>query len=413
MSQSQAKLIFINRFYWPDQSATSQLLSDLAPELSKGEEDFEVHIITSRLLYVESTVELGTEQIHEGVHIHRIFTSSFGRKNLFGRTFDYLSFYIFSCIKLFFLADRNTIVIVKTDPPMLSVPCRWITRMRGAKQINWLQDVYPEIVEALHPRKLPKFLMRFLIWIRNASLTKSDMNVAISNDMANFLVFQGIPREKVSVIENWIDTALVLPVAHEVNKLRLAWELKDKTVIMYSGNMGRSHYIDTIIYAADKLKGDKNIVFLFVGDGAQKKEIQQLTKKLGLTNVLFKDYQSRELLSQSLSLGDLHIVSLKKELSSQIYPSKFYGVLAVGRRLMFIGEKKSYLARYILDNKLGYSVDNNRNEIIETLKKVKKEKLFNDVKIEKRIRKLAVLKHSLPVAVKNWATLIDSIAKKT
>ena len=85
------KLIFINRYFYPDHSATSQLLTDLAFELAQ---DQNVHIITSSQRYDDASVKLPSFEVIHGVHIHRIWTSRFGRQSLFGRAFDYLTFYL-------------------------------------------------------------------------------------------------------------------------------------------------------------------------------------------------------------------------------------------------------------------------------------------------------------------------------
>lgn len=405
-SHTNAKLIFLNRYYWPDHSATSQLLSELAPALSRH--SFDVHVITSRLLYDEPYAKLVNEQIQDDVSIHRIYTSRFGRANLIGRAIDYLSFYLFACLKLLRISDYGSVIIAKTDPPMLSVPCSWIAKLRGAKQINWLQDVYPEIVDVLQPGTFPKWLLVLLAKIRNKSLKRSAINVTISNDMAQYLIKQGIPREKVTVIENWVDTDLIRPIPSDKCLLRKEWGLEEKLVIMYSGNMGRSHDIDTIIFAAEKLKDDKDIEFLFVGGGAQKQPMIELTQRLGLQNVLFKDYQPRESLSQSLAVGDIHIVSLKIELTAYIYPSKLYGVLAAGRPVIFIGDENSSLAQYIIQNNLGVVMDNEVDKLANTIMNFKlKQNMYKNT--SNNARYLAENYHSREAAQERWNLMIENL----
>ena len=114
------KLIFLNRFFHPDHSATSQMLSDLAFGLAEAGHD--VHIITSRQRYNDPAADLaGLEDIH-GVHVHRVRTTRFGRDNLFGRAVDYLVFYVAATAKLLSLTQRGDIIVAKTDPPLISVP---------------------------------------------------------------------------------------------------------------------------------------------------------------------------------------------------------------------------------------------------------------------------------------------------
>src|SRR4051812_23582 len=113
------RIIFLNRFFFPDHSATSQILSDLAFHLAGKGRD--VHVITSRQKYDEPGAELpASEKIH-GVTVHRVRSSRFGRTMLVGRGVDYLTFYRSMMQVLGDLAQRGDIVVAKTDPPMLSI----------------------------------------------------------------------------------------------------------------------------------------------------------------------------------------------------------------------------------------------------------------------------------------------------
>lgn len=111
-----------------------------------------MHVISSRQLYDAPVAQLANfEQVH-GVYVHRVWTSRFGRGNLLGRACDYLSFYVAATAKLFFLADRTSVVVAKTDPPLISIPVSWVVRWRGACMVNWLQDVFPEVAVELGMR---------------------------------------------------------------------------------------------------------------------------------------------------------------------------------------------------------------------------------------------------------------------
>jgi colanic acid biosynthesis glycosyl transferase WcaI len=166
------KLVFVNRFFYPDISATSQLLTDVTLFLAVRGHD--VHVVTSRLFY-DGTEKLMREEKVGGVHVHRIWTTSFGRTKLIGRAFDYLSFYssvFFVVLKLLQEGDR---VVVKTDPPLLSVPVGWAVRLKGAELYNWLQDLFAEVALALDD-KIPRLVAVLLKWLRDDSLLSTKMN---------------------------------------------------------------------------------------------------------------------------------------------------------------------------------------------------------------------------------------------
>ena len=118
------------------------MLSDLAFDLARQGE--RVTVITSRQRYDAPNVALPAKETIDGVEIFRVWTSRFGRQNLIGRSADYLSFYVTAAWTLLRLARRGDIVIAKTDPPMLSVIAAPIARLRGARLVNWLQDIFPD-----------------------------------------------------------------------------------------------------------------------------------------------------------------------------------------------------------------------------------------------------------------------------
>jgi len=165
--------------------------------------------------------------------------------------------------------------------------------------------------------------------------------------MAARLLTLGVAPNAVTIIHNWSDADVVHPVIPSENVLRDAWSLRDKFVIGYSGNMGRAHEFKTLIDAAEQCQGDTRIVFLFIGSGAQRPLIEKMVANRGLTNVLFKPYQPREQLALSLSVPDVHVISLMPELEGLIVPSKFYGIAAAGRPTLFIGDTDGEIARIL------------------------------------------------------------------
>jgi colanic acid biosynthesis glycosyl transferase WcaI len=340
--QHTPHLIFVNRFFHPDHSATSQLLSDLAFHLA--ESGFDVHVLTSRQLYDDATQVLPRYEGVKGVHVHRVWATRFGRGKLLGRSIDYLSFYASMTAKLALLADRGTVVIAETDPPLVSVPAALVTWFRGAKLVNWIQDLFPEIAESLHVPGM-KVLAPVLRRVRNLSLARAAANVVLGDSMADRLRSLGVPSDNIHVIHNWSPAEGGTPVAN--HSLRTEWNLDRKFVVGYSGNFGRAHDFTTIVDAAAALRDLADVHLLFIGAGAQRAWLEGQVADRGLRNVTFKPYQPLERLAESLAVPDIHLVSLKPELEGLIVPSKFYSVLAVGRPILFVGDPNSELARQI------------------------------------------------------------------
>lgn len=295
-------------------------------------------MVTSRQRYEEPGASLPAVETKNGVRIHRVWTSRFGRHKLLGRTADYLTFYLSAGWRLFGIVRTGDTVVAKTDPPLISVVAAMVARWRGGRLVNWVQDVFPETAMALGVQGVSGWLGRALQRMRDVSLRQAAVNVALGGKMAGYLVGRGGRRDRTEVIHNWVDDDSIVPTPPGRNRLREQWGLAGKFVVGYSGNMGRAHEFETILEAAAQLRSETDIVFLFVGGGNQKAYLERETVERGLDQVLFKPYQDRALLPESLGIADVHLVSLRPELEGFVLPSKFYGVAAAGRPVIFIGD---------------------------------------------------------------------------
>lgn len=301
------KIVFVNRFFYPDHSATSQLLTDLTVHLAQAE--CEVRVLTSRQSSDDPHMIQPRQATFQEVAIVRAWSSRFGRQRLAGRTLDYLTFYMSAFWRLLTMVSSGDVIVAKTDPPMISVIAALVSRLRGATLINWIQDLFPEVASALAVNG-SGWLEQPLRSLRNQSLLAAKRNVVIGEGMARKLAREGIPSDQICVIHNWADGSAIHPIEPEDNRLRAEWKLHDKFVVGYSGNFGRAHEFDTILSAAEILRDEKQIVFLFIGDGAQLSSMKRTVQAKHLDNVLFKPYQPREQLALSLSVPDLHVISL-------------------------------------------------------------------------------------------------------
>ena len=314
-------MLFVNRYFHPDHSATSQIATDLAFHLaSRG---WEVGAITSRQRYDDARARLAPREIANGVHIERVWSTRFGRAGLVGRAIDYLTFYLSAFFAM--RRSRAAVLVAMTDPPLLSV----VAAVAAPRVVNWIQDLFPDVAEALGIR-LP-FLRRLRDW----SLRRARANVVLGDLMA-----ARVPRGV--VIHNWADANLQ-PVQSGAAAAPLFR-------VGYSGNLGRAHDFRTIVGAMKRLP---EVRFVFTGGGAQLASV----KRDAPANAEFRPYVPREQLAESLSSVDAQLVSLKASLEGLIVPSKFYGILAVARPVIFIGARDGELARIIETYDCGMVVD--------------------------------------------------------
>jgi glycosyltransferase involved in cell wall biosynthesis len=330
------RIFFVNRFFHPDFSATSQMLTDLAMHLAK--EGRQVVVLTSRLSYDDPSVTYAPREVVGGVKVIRVRTPRFGRATLAGRMLDYLGFYFSAFLALLRHVRRGDVIVAKTDPPLISILAAVAARLRGARLVNWLQDVFPETAAVLGIGLLAGPIGHLLMAMRNASLRMAAANVALGTAMARYVAGTGVAARRISIIPNWCDDKSIVPLDSGANPLSATWSWTGKFVAVYSGNLGRAHEVDTFLRAARELAADPGIAFAFIGAGARLAHARQFVATERLANVVFLPYQPREQLALSLGAANLHLVSLLPELENFIFPSKLYGVLAAGRPVAFVGD---------------------------------------------------------------------------
>jgi colanic acid biosynthesis glycosyl transferase WcaI len=349
------RLIFINRYFHPDQSASSRLLSDLAFALADAGHN--IMILTSQQRYDDPDARLPASEIRGRVKVHRLAGTRFGRIALPGRAIDYVSFYVSMALHLLKLARAGDTIVPMTDPPMLSLFVAPIARPKGCRIINWLQDLYPEVALAVGTPFLRPIVAKVIQGFRDRSLRAADCNVVISTAMAERVSTLDVKKERIKVIHNWVDDHALSPIPGHENPFRRAWGLQDKFVVGYSGNLGRVHDIDTILLASGELV-DCQVVFLCIGGGAQYDALKEASEKRRLTQLFrFMPYQSETDLPYSLSVADVHWLSHKPEFEGLLFPSKFYGIAAVGRPIIAITSRQSELAKLVSQYHCGLVIE--------------------------------------------------------
>jgi glycosyltransferase involved in cell wall biosynthesis len=339
------KAVFVNRYFYPDQSASSQLLTDLAAALSRA--GFEIHVLCSRQRYDEPGADLAAREFVGEVAVHRVWTSRFGRAKLIGRALDYATFYCSSWFAMLRLLRRGDTIVAKTDPPLLSIVALTAAKLKGAQLINWLQDIFPEVASVLGANPLPRPLDALLRRIRDQSLRSARFNIVLGERMRERLRQIGVADNKIKIIENWAEPGSGVPLEVEHSVLRAASGLQGKFVVGYSGNLGRAHDFQTLLDAAEMLSRDPDMLFLMIGGGAAMTRLMGAVDRRGLKNFRFLPYQPRESLADTLAAADVHWVSLVPALEGLIVPSKFYGILAAARPVVFIGDPDGEIAREI------------------------------------------------------------------
>jgi len=299
--------------------------------------------------------------------------------------------------------------VAKTDPPMISTVAAFVARLRGARLVNWVQDVFPEIAIALGVKGLDGWTGQVLRRMRDASLKQAVMNIALGEKMAEYLIVRsGGRRDRVRIVHNWVDDESIVPLPVERCRLRREWGLENKFVVGYSGNMGRVHEFGAILDAAEHLSMDPGIVFLFIGGGNQKSHLEEEAARRALPNVVFKPYQEREALPESLAVADVHLVSLRPELEPFVLPSKFYGVAAAGRPVIFVGDPQGELARIVRAARCGaVAGPAESHELVRIVRNLRDDRRLTS-EWGSNARRLIEQRYSRRQALSLWGSVISS-----
>ena len=398
------RIIFANRYFFPDQSATSRMVSSLAFALAA--EGIEVTALASRHFHDRQEVRLPARETIEGVDVRRIWTSSFGRSGVAGRAADYATFHLSAAAWWLSHTRRGDICVVCTDPPLLSVTAAGPVRLRGGRMVNWVMDLFPETAMELGMLPREGLLGALSLRLRDRSLDRADLTISPIAAMTRYLSERSSDPQRFVTVHHWSNGEEIRPVPPAENPLRREWGLEGAFVVGYSGNFGRAHEFATLIGAAERLQDPPDIRFLLIGQGKQHTAVRKEAARRGLRNVIFKPFQPSEVLAQSLSAADLHIVSLLPALEYCIVPSKFYGVLAAGRPAIFIGDENGEVATLLRKGACGETVSPGDAEgLAAAILRLKSSPVLCQTMGE-RARRLLESDFTLPHGVARWRNAV-------
>lgn len=342
------RAVFVNRYFHPDAAPTAVLASDVAFDwAARG---VEVHAIAGRGSYADDSVDYPADELVSGVRVHRVWTGRSRRRSIAARLRDYGCFHALAGWRLWRLLRRDDVVVVKTDPPLLSVTAAAVAALRGAKLVNWLQDVFPEVADRAGTRLAPAPAMALLRRLRDWSVRRAHANVVVGERMAALLAVR-VGDAAIHVIPNWADGTKLRPAPPD-SELRADWGCAGRFVVAYSGNLGRAHDVDTLLAAARRLSSRDDVAFSFVGGGHGMARV----RAAGLPNVRIRGYVPGDALAAALAMADVHLVTLLPDFEGLVVPSKFYGVAAAGRPTIFVGDPDGEIGRLVRTHECGIVV---------------------------------------------------------
>ncbi|MCA9310139.1 MAG: glycosyltransferase family 4 protein, partial [Phycisphaerales bacterium] len=327
-------LIF-SQVYPPDPASVGQHMHDVAKEMVRR--GWRVRVIAANRGYDDASIKYRNFEVMDGVEVRRVPFSSFGKKSLILRA---VAMGVFMCFCLYagLITRRLACILTSTSPPMCAFAAGVCHTLRRVPIKYWVMDLNPDQMIAMGKiteNSLPARLFNFL---NRRILKRSRGVVALDRFMAERLN-RKVPASvnldaKMSIQPPWPHEGHVEVVAHADNPFRKAHGLDGKFVVMYSGNHAPSNPLKTLLEAAARLKDDPRFVFMFIGGGLLKKDVEAAIAA-GATNIRSLPYQPMSELKYSLSAADVHVVSIGNDVVGIVHPCKVYGAMAVARPILF------------------------------------------------------------------------------
>ena len=242
-----------------------------------------------------------------------------------------------------------------SNPP-LSPWLGWVmNRLRGQQFAVMVHDIYPDVLVGLMGMSARNPLVRVWHFMNRRAYRRAKLVMTLGERMAQRLEEQ-CPGHSVEVVYPWADTNRIRPRPRDDNWFAAEHGLVGKLTVMYSGNMGIGHDIETILEAARRLRDRDEIRFVFIGSGPKWQLVDQARKSEDLSNVTLLGWQPDEVLPYSLPTADIAVVSLEVGLDGLAIPSKAFSFLAAGAALLVISREGSELADLVHKHECGWLV---------------------------------------------------------
>lgn len=327
-------LLFAEQFYYPDGWGGAQIPRDITMHLARA--GFDVRVLCGSDPYAPVEGDPGVDPSTAGVRIVRL-PRLFGGDIHSRKLLRQLWFYLLALPTLLF-CRRPDVFVIQTNPPLLVAIAAFSAWLRRIPLAIIAQDLYPEVLfahGALTPKSLPGRLLRGIF---SKAYRSAATVISLGPTMSRRLLAKGVDGQRVQIVCNWA-TGQEGVVRGAQNELRRQWQLQDRFVVLYSGNLGIAHEIAAVLEGlARAVRIDPRIRLVLIGKGSRLLEAQTLVKQLELSEyVLFKSLVPAELLPHSLGLADVALVTLRPGFEGLVVPSKLLGYMARGVPTAYIG----------------------------------------------------------------------------
>lgn len=339
------KILFLNQ-------RAAKVFQDLARDLA---ERWSPSLIGTE---VSDVVQFGSDENLQVLNAPR--WTHYNRRNYFTRIVSYLAYYVYVFVKILSSSSRQTLLFFVTTPPFMGLIGCLFKKLRGQKYVMLVYDKYPDVLLATGVLKegcIPRFWRKLNRVVLNHADAVITLGEYMADRLANDFDVSRTPLGHIAVIHNWADVELIKPLPKEHNPFIKEYGLEGKFIVMYSGNMGATHDMETLVRAAGQLKGHPDIRFVMIGDGARKQLVVDFKEKHDLDNMVILPYLPQDQLPYSLPSADIAVVSISSGIEGCLVPCKFYACLAAGSALLTICNPECEIADIVRNENCGKVID--------------------------------------------------------
>ena len=347
------KLLIISQVYVPDPAAVGQYMNDVANAMV--ERGWDVQVLTADRGYHNPNSKYLNHESINGVQVKRIPFSSYGIDTFSLRMIAATLFTIQSIIRGLFLPGVSCI-LVSTSPPICSVAAIVISYFRRIPINYWVMDLNPDQLIALGFITEKSLSVKLFNFLNRLILKRASYIITLDHLMAERINSKRDIHNKLTVIPPWPLQGVIEEDRNNDNYFRKNNGLDDKFIIMYSGNHTFTNPITTLLEAALVFQGQQNLIFVFIGGGFNKYEVDDLILNKNPNNILSLPYQPLSEIKYSLSAADVHLVSIGNDVVGIVHPSKIYGAMAVGRPILLLGPEHSFASTLVNDHQIGWHI---------------------------------------------------------
>jgi len=337
------KILYVSQYFPPEMGAPAARAAELSQHWAAAGHD--VTVLTGFPNHPTGVVppeyrhkfrRLVAREQTDGVNVVRTWLLPFPNRKAHERMLNYSSFCASASSTGLFLSRPD--VVIATSPQLLvGLSGWWLARWKRVPFVFEVRDLWPESLAAVGMGDGNSLLHRTLASIAGFLYRHADRIVVVTPAFEDYLVEHlRVPREKISVVENGVETQLFAPESlslQATSALRRELGAEGKFVVSYIGTLGMAHRLETIITAASQLHDtNPEIVFLMLGEGAEKERIAILARQRGLNNVRFVDQRPREEIPAYICASDVCLVLLKKtDLFKTVIPTKMLEFMSCAR----------------------------------------------------------------------------------